>query len=113
MLPQNNRLKARRDFRRIYQKGRALPMPAFVLYYRRNNLTEFRVGFSVSKKIGNAVIRNRVKRRLRAACREQSALFKPGYDYIFIARQGGKNINYTKLCQQIAKAFVKIKDAKA
>lgn len=112
MLPKDNRLKARNEFRQIYKKGKVIPMPCFVLYYRKRGkhvaLNGFKVGFSVSKKIGNAVQRNRVKRCFRAATRQELASFKPGYDYILIARTGAKAKAVSELAQEIGKVLGKV-----
>ena len=86
MLKKEYRLRKRFEFRRVYQRGKMIKNRNFVLYYRPNRLETCRIGFSVSKKIGKAVVRNRVKRRLREACRLHLAEFVKGYDYIFIAR---------------------------
>ncbi len=86
MLQDTYRLKRRKDFRRTYQQGRSCKNGAFVLVWRKNGLDHARLGFSVSKKNGNAVQRNRIKRRLQEASRLEIAQFLPGYDYIFIAR---------------------------
>ena len=91
MLKQEHRLQKRQDFRRVYQRGKSKNNWAFVLYYRPNNLGVHRLGFSVSKKIGNAVCRNKMRRRLREACRLEITSFTPGYDYVFIDRAGIKN----------------------
>jgi ribonuclease P protein component len=60
------------------------------------------MGFSVSKKIGNAVVRNRIKRVLREICRKNMELFPHNYDYIFIARPKIKGFSY----QQVEKEVV-------
>ena len=68
-----------------------------LLYVRANTL---KVGFSVGKKIGCAVKRNRVKRRLRAACVPLLPRMKPGL-YIFIARQPAETADFNKLCNSM------------
>lgn len=106
MLKKQFRLKRRQDFRRVYQRGKSLKNRAFVLCFRRatapkknaairqpaglKQSNQPRLGFSVSKQIGNAVERNRVRRKLREACRLELAAFAPGFDYVLIARQGAK-----------------------
>lgn len=103
MLKQVNRLKKRQDFKRVYQRGKSNKNWAFVLYYRPNNLGEARLGFSVSKKIGNAICRNKMKRRLREACRLEMSAFTKGYDYVFIARNGIKNETVQSLQKKVNK----------
>ena len=68
-----------------------------LLYVRANTL---KVGFSVGKKIGCAVTRNRVKRRLRAACAPLLPQMKPGL-YVFIARQPAATADFDKLCRSM------------
>lgn len=82
---------------------------AFVLYkrpqeagVRRAGLP--RVGFSVSKKVGNAVCRNRIKRRFRHAAKAEFAAFAPGWDYVFIIRSAALCYDFAKLCRQIGEA---------
>lgn len=82
------RVKARRDFLAA-NGGLRVPMPAFILLVHKTGRAETRAGFTVSKKVGNAVVRNRARRRLREATRHvmpDSAV--PGADHIFIARKG-------------------------
>ncbi|HUW66110.1 MAG TPA: ribonuclease P protein component [Spirochaetia bacterium] len=79
-------VKSNRDFRACYRKGRTARSRQLVLYYRRRKGPEVRFGFVVSKKVGGAVQRNRVRRVLREACRLNSHLFAPGFDYVFVAR---------------------------
>ena len=60
--------------------------PSLVVYVNRNRLKKTRFGITVSKKVGNAVKRNRAKRVINAALLQSSAAFKPGYDIVFVAR---------------------------
>lgn len=101
MLSRKYRLRRRKDFRRTYKYGHSAKNHYFVVYWRRNGLECHRIGFSVSKKIGKAVERNRVKRRLREACRLEISHFIPGYDYIFIARAYSKKAPLPQLRQEM------------
>lgn len=68
-----------------------------------------RFGFTVTKKIGNAVIRNRVRRRLREAVRETApGLAQPGCDYVLIARPGAVTQQYAQLCLELREAFQRV-----
>jgi len=97
MLAKKFRLKERSDFRRIYQRGRSLACPYFVVYYRSSSHPVPRLGFSVSKKLGNAVTRNRQRRRLAELCRHNAELFAPRKDYVFIIRNQMKRATYSQL----------------
>ncbi|WP_130805446.1 ribonuclease P protein component [Senegalia massiliensis] len=79
-------LKNNREFRRVYDKGKSLSNKYLVIFFIKNGLEYNRVGFSVTKKIGNAVIRNRVKRLIKEAFRLNSEGINQGYDIIFLSR---------------------------
>ena len=80
-------LKKRADFLAA-ARARKQVTPGFVLQGRANGGPEMRVGFTASKKVGNAVARNRAKRRLRALAREiLPQAGHPGWDYVLIARK--------------------------
>jgi ribonuclease P protein component len=92
-------------------KGRRQPMPGFVLLLRDRadqNPTK-RIGFTVTKKIGGAVVRNRMKRRLRALARELlPALGTPGADHVLIGRAGGVERDFALLRAEMEKALRKL-----
>ena len=80
-------LKKRADFLKA-ARARRVAMPGFVLQARRNDTDTMRIGFTCSKKVGNAVARNRAKRRLREIARETlPAQGTPGFDYVLIGRR--------------------------
>ena len=86
-------------------------MPGFVLLVRdrRDADPAMRVGFTVTKKIGNAVVRNRMKRRLRALARELlPTAGHPGADHVLIGRDGGVERDFALLRAELAKALDKI-----
>lgn len=78
------RLRKRKQFQYVYHRGKSYACRELVLLYVRN--PRLQVGFSVSRKIGNSVTRNRVKRRLRAQFRALIPRIKPGF-YVVVARQ--------------------------
>ncbi|MBQ6863851.1 MAG: ribonuclease P protein component [Clostridia bacterium] len=79
-------LKSNSDFRRAYARGKTYTNPALVTYVNKNRAGICRIGITTSKKIGNAVQRNRARRVIRAAflCVRQD--IQPGYDIVFVAR---------------------------
>lgn len=95
MLPIDQRLRNNRHFRRVYAQGRSFVQDVAVLYvWNRTEEAQteaqgVRIGFVVSKKLGKAVCRNRLKRRLREAMRLQMGTLRSGtYDIIFVGRKG-------------------------
>ena len=79
-------LKENRDFRRLYRKGATAVDRCMVLYCRRNHLGRNRYGFTVSTKLGKAVVRNRARRRLRETVRLEEGNLTPGWDIVVVAR---------------------------
>lgn len=92
------RLKKRGTFQYIYRRGSSTACRELVLLYTKSRST--RVGFSVSKKIGNAVTRNYQKRRMRECMRTLLHSIKPG-NYIFIARNSINELSYINLYTKI------------
>ena len=112
MLPRCFRLKRQLDFHRVYRRGESRAYPAFVLH-RKPNGGEKRFGFSVSKKLGNAVVRNRVRRRLRHAVFGAVDAFPQGADYVFVARSAAVDLDSRELERQIRKAAADSAKARA
>ena len=92
-------LKLNHLFRRLYQKGRSSANKYLVLYCRKNHSAENRVGYTVSAKLGHAVVRNRVRRRLREIYRLHEGQFAPGWDLVVVARTRAVDAPYRKLEQ--------------
>jgi len=105
-----NTLTKRRDFLAA-NAGKRAPMPGFVLLVRHRDDGDpsMRVGFTVTKKIGNAVVRNRMKRRLRALFREMlPAAGVPGADHVLIGRSSGIERDFSMLRIGLEKALKKV-----
>lgn len=79
-------LKNNRDFQRMYARGKSQAHALLVVYTMRNRLGYNRMGITCSKKVGNAVKRNRAKRILRQAYREAEPRLERGYDVVLVAR---------------------------
>ena len=79
-------LKKNHEFRRLYQKGASAVAGSMVLYCRKNRLGHNRLGVTVSVKLGNAVKRNRARRRLREVYRLHRDKLQTGWDIILVAR---------------------------
>jgi len=80
-------LKKNYEFRVVYNRGKSVANQNIVLFILKNGGAANRFGMSVSKKIGNAVVRNRVRRRLRESYRLMEPMLRQGYDVVVIARQ--------------------------
>ena len=90
-------VKEKYEFRRIYRKGKSAVSPQLVIYCQRNRRGHSRLGVSVSTKLGCAVVRNRVRRRIREIYRLNKAKMLPGYDLIVVARVRAVETDYQKL----------------
>lgn len=88
MLPRKNRLTRSSDFQRVRRQGRSWSDRLLVLTRAPNDLEVTRFGFSVSRRIGGAVVRNHTRRLMREAVRLQQHGVTPGWDVVFIARKG-------------------------
>jgi ribonuclease P protein component len=86
MLPRAHRLRSSADFTKVYRHGVSVVGPHLVVYARGGTGGESRLGLSVSKKVGGAVVRNLIRRRLTAAYAETRNGLPDGYDVIIVAR---------------------------
>lgn len=89
-------LKLNHVFRRLY-KTQGYADSFLVLYARKNRTPGNRVGITVSKKLGHAVVRNRTRRRLREVYRLNEAAFRPGWDIVVVARTRAVNAPFDRL----------------
>ena len=90
-------IKQNHEFRRLYAKGRSAVTPTLVIYTRGNSAGENRVGFTVTVKLGHAVVRNRVRRRLREIYRLREGELRRGYDLVIVARSRSADAAYRQL----------------
>ena len=112
------RLKHRREFLQVQRQGRKWAMPGLVLQARQRHQEEdaalgfssARVGFTVSRRVGNAVVRNRAKRRLRAAVSELLPGFNhKNFDLVVIGRATTPDRDFNKLVKDLRTALTKLK----
>ena len=99
-------LKKRQDFQNTYKKGTSKGNRYLVLYALRNESKENRLGISVSKKVGNSVVRHRVTRLIRESYRLNEKKFVRGTDMVFVARPACKGISY----QEMEKAVLSLSE---
>jgi ribonuclease P protein component len=97
LLPTESRLKANRDFQAVFARRKSLADPLLALYTAPGRGNAARFGFSVSKKLGGAVQRNRVKRLLREAVRHLLPEISPDTDYVIVARVRAKDASLADL----------------
>ena len=90
-------LKKNRDFQLTYKKGKSYANRYLVMYARENGTSGNRLGISVSKKVGNSVVRHRITRLVRESYRLQEEHFRRGYDLIVIARGQAKDRSYHEI----------------
>ena len=84
-------LNNNRDFVALYKKGKYIVSKVAVVYYRKNRLPYNRLGITTGKKVGNAVARNRAKRIIRQAYRENELSIPIGYVFVIVARTSTGN----------------------
>lgn len=100
-------LKRHKEFRYTYRAGRRVGGKNFSLVWARNRVNRLQVGFSVSKKVGNSVERNRCKRRLKAAFDPWLLKVKPGLNLIFIGRREALFTPFDQLEKDVERALHK------
>ena len=86
-----------RDFQVVYKKGKSYANKYLVMYVLNNNTEENRLGISVSKKVGNSVVRHRITRLIRESYRLQESKFQNGYDIVVIARTNANGKTYQEI----------------
>lgn len=92
------RIKKNQDFQVVFQKGRSFANRQFVVYsLEKEGQSHFRIGLSVSKKLGNAVTRNQIKRYVRQAVFELKEQLTPGNDYVIIARKPASEMDFFEI----------------
>ena len=99
--PHSESLKKNRDFQLVYKEGKSRANRYLVMYVKENGLETNRIGVSVSKKVGNSIVRHRITRLIRESYRLQEDMFNSGLDMVVIARKSAKD----KTCQDIGSAL--------
>ena len=108
-FPPSLRLRKRADFLRLSHEGIKVHQSHFILIYRHTPDGSFRFGVTVSRKVGNAVTRNRVKRLVREVCRHTAPV--PPADYSIIARKGAGTLSVDTVRVELEKAFRQVPNA--
>lgn len=98
-------MKLPKEFQTVYKRGKAAHAKSSVLFYLKGEA--YKKGFTASKKVGNAVYRNRAKRRLRAIFIELSPQLHSG-TYIFVAKEAIRDTSYEQLRKDLLKAIKRV-----
>ena len=96
-MKKNFRVKREKDFKAIFKEGTSFANRKFVVYQLENQQNHFRVGLSVSKKLGNAVTRNQIKRRIRHILLSVREHLADNVDFVVIARKGVESLDYAEM----------------
>jgi ribonuclease P protein component len=103
-FPRQERLLKRSDFLRISRQGNKVHTSHFILLWTESTVSVIRIGITVSGKVGNSVVRNRIKRLIREFYRQNKGLFFPA-DFSIIARQGADRLSFSDLCRELGRAL--------
>ena len=108
-FPKSARVRTRRDFLAIQGGGRKLHTDSFLVFVAPGPSGGKRLGITVSKRVGNAVVRNRVKRLVREIYRLRQAAFPVGADVVFVAKRSAAELEFARADQEVerlcARAF--------
>jgi ribonuclease P protein component len=103
----SERIRSRADFVRLSAASKKTVTRNFVLLAACNDSKLCRIGITVSRKVGNAVCRNRLKRYIREFYRHNKEIFLPA-DFVVIARAGADRLKYSDLCQELVNAVQRV-----
>ena len=96
-MKQSETLKKNEDFREIYRTGKSYANKYLIMYVKKNDMSMNRLGISVSKKVGNSVVRHRITRLIKESYRISEDSFLIGLDIIVVARVVAKGKNYSEI----------------
>ena len=90
-------LKKNSDFKNVYTRGKSYANKYLVMYVLENNPGKNRIGISVSKKVGNSVVRHRITRLVRESYRLHENIFNSGLDIVIVARKSASTVKYIEI----------------
>ena len=105
-FPKSARLRKRPEFLRLSHTGRKIHSAHFVIVSGKNERGESRLGITVSSKVGNAVVRNRIKRCVREFFRRRRHDLRPGEDILVIARKSASGVSYDRIVAEMSKSLI-------
>jgi ribonuclease P protein component len=104
-FPKEYRLLRRSEFRQVYEAGQRRSAPIGVVFSRPNGLSITRLGITAPTKLGGAVLRNRVKRRVREVFRLNRLTLPAGWDIVVNPREAMATVEFSKLAQELLRLF--------
>ena len=100
MLTAKNRLRKKKEFLFVYRRGEAFHSKYFSLFVCSTKLKNSKIGISVGSKVGNSVVRHKIKRRMTEILRKKIATL-PQKNYVFVAKTGVEDLTFDELCVQV------------
>ena len=100
-FPKEERIRRRIDFLKILREGTKSRTAHFLLSFRPNSRAHRRLGITIGKKVGPAVVRNRLKRRIREFYRQNKKLFPPGTDSVITAKEGAGILDFRQVANEL------------
>ena len=107
MLKSENRLKKRKEFAYLYNNGKAIHSAHLTMVYIPTKNRVLKIGFSISKKVGKANVRNLVKRRMRVIAREYVKVLPDNHNIVFIAKAGIEELAYGDIKKELGEVIKK------
>ena len=104
-FPKKLRLLRRTEFRRVYEEGKRRSAPLCTVFFRANGLPHSRLGLTATRAAGNAVLRNRLKRRVREVFRLNQSLIPPGWDIVVNPRREAAREAFGTLSRELMRLF--------
>jgi len=108
-LDREERIRLQRDFRRIYRSGRRVHTPFFTVVMKGSPLGFSRIAAVAPKKVGKAVVRNRIKRLIREFFRLNKCRLHPSTDYVIIGKEGAHKLKYQDVERELSVLFERAK----
>jgi ribonuclease P protein component len=105
-------LSERRDFEKVFRQGEKSSLRHLVIYTRPNDLSAARLGLAVSRKIGKAVVRNRIRRLFKEAMRTCAGDNIAGRDFVLVAKKSSVDATFSELCGEIRSFMYGLTDGK-
>ena len=100
-FPKEERIRRREDFLKSFREGTKSRTAHFRISFRPNGLSHRRLGITVGKKVGSAVVRNRPKRRIREVYRQNKNLFPGGTDFVITAKEDAGRLDFRQLANEL------------